>query len=472
MYLLALEKVNVDLEYTTEYHIFTHPQNRLPPIKMALNLLDINDDCLLEIFSNLSILELKNVASACSRFKTIARDVFLRRQKSNHLEMNLCVHSVAQRRHTAAILRHFGDMLTKVKVIFWDGDKAHLYNTLAFNLMAKYCTGPLESLHLVDCKILQSDAITDGRMLFRDVKELYLDDAGAVEGSLLADTNELKSLELNLFSSTNVIKYLSNDYPHLESLTLNNRQSDRSEIDIVPFLKRHPDLIELELSGGGKYDFSAISGYPCLKKLTISDCGNSNLLPIAQLNNLATLKLTIMVGNGSAIGLLKTLKSSQSLEALELSGAGLKRYSYGDRTELMATLLRFTNLKRLSFKSLEMDDDLSTCLHRARSLRVLSIGGPRLFITITSGGLVDLVQNLPNLEQLSLHPLFNGTQHPKFSETTYLRICEIYRKRNKKLSMFDFDTTDVWLKKLNRKEPFAGFDQQEFVQFVTLDCDH
>lgn len=69
---------------------------------------------------------------------------------------------------------------------------------------------------------------------------------------------------------------------------------------------------------------------------------------------------------------------------------------------LPATLNRFPNLKHLSMKCLErVNDLLLSHFLRLDQLRVLSFGG-RL-ISIESDALVDLVQHLPNLEQLSIH---------------------------------------------------------------------
>lgn len=56
---------------------------------MDRSALELNDDCFLEIFENLSVPELADVASTHTRLQTIARDVFSHRHKSNCLDIDL-----------------------------------------------------------------------------------------------------------------------------------------------------------------------------------------------------------------------------------------------------------------------------------------------------------------------------------------------------------------------------------------------
>lgn len=121
--------------------------------KMDRNLVDIVDDCLIQIFHNLTVSDLSSAASACSRFKTIARVVFSRYKKSDIVEIDL--NSVVRRRQAPAILHNFGDLMTNVKVIFWKKNNPNLYNVSVYKLIVKYCTGTLHRLELNHCKILQ-----------------------------------------------------------------------------------------------------------------------------------------------------------------------------------------------------------------------------------------------------------------------------------------------------------------------------
>lgn len=144
---------------------------------MTLKLLDLNDDCLMAIFEYLTLDELADIASICTRFRSVARDVFSRRHKLNCLEIYVKEHpqsmegDLVHRRKTASIIRHFGDLLTKLKVNF-DVDKS--LNAFIYNMMVNYCTGMLERLELRNCMHLEPDKIIDPAALFRNVKELFI----------------------------------------------------------------------------------------------------------------------------------------------------------------------------------------------------------------------------------------------------------------------------------------------------------
>lgn len=138
----------------------------------------------------------------------------------------------------------------------------------------------------------------------------------------------------------------------------------------------------------------------------------------------------------------------------------------------MAVIPRFTNLKHLSiiFNEVDIivDNQLIGNLHCLKRLRDLSIGGTKSF---TSNGLVDLVQNLPELEKLSLL-IDHSNKYMKVMESTYLRICGIYRNRNKKLVIYNSDTRthlfgweDEGVVKWEWDEPFATLGQRENVRY-------
>lgn len=439
-------------------------------VEMVHNLLDVNEDCLIKIFTNLTVPELADVASTCTRFQTIARDVFSFRLKSNTLDIDMecCQPShaedLAHRRQTAAILRNFGDMLTKLKITFVSMGREKFHNTCVFNAMVNYCTGELDRLELRNCKYLDRDEVKviDARELFRNVKDLVLDVSFAVNSSFLSDAKQLTRISLQWISPMNVVKYLSNDYPQLQSLTL--KFFGTSQIDINAFLKRHRNLIEMELHGGQGYDFSSFYEYcSMLSKLTIWNCRDSDILPIANLDKLTAFKLSIGYGGQSPINLLKTSKSSETVEELVLLYS--RRLLNDDAMDLMTAFARFTNLKHLSFIFSEnTTDDLLAVLHHLTKLQVLSIGGPHR--SVTGNGLVDMVGHLPDLRQLTMHPGYSDTRI-QLKKSTYLQISKICRTRNKKLVIYNFDTKNS--EQMKGEEPFAEGNRQEFVQYIALD---
>lgn len=313
--------------------MFSHPQNFLL-IKMVQNVLDLNDDCLFHAFKEFTVFELADIASTCSRFQQIAREIFSKRHTLKCLEITVEAcdltndRYLASRRQTAAILRKFGDLLTKVKVNFASPSKnQNLYNSFIFNMMAMYCTGTLERLEMRRCKAIQSYQFIDATDLFRNGKELNLNYSSAIHGSFLSDAGQLLRLSLNGFSSTDVDMFFANNYPRLQSITLNNCSVSAAKFDIVHFLKRHPNLIVVELRGCGVYDLLNLGECATLSKLSILDCDRCPIWPISELNNLNTLKMASCAEDESLRQILQTSKSFDSLEHLVLADSLVLEWS-------------------------------------------------------------------------------------------------------------------------------------------------
>lgn len=442
---------------------------------MDRNLVDLPDDCLIQIFQNLTVAELSSVASTCNRFKTIARDVFPSVHKSNCLEID--INSVARRRQASSILQNFGDLVTTVKVIFYHKNHPNFYNISVYNLMLKYCTGTLNKLELNNCKILQPGKIADATALFRNTKELVVYNSPAIDSSFLSAAPELTRLSLNGFLPTRAVTFLANQYPQLEALTLNNSEDWKWDImNINDFLKRQPRLIELKLEGGGFYDMSKIHEWRQLRKLSFFIGNKCSVQGIAELDQLTSLELThgFRFFEHSPLPFLNQLRSTQSLENLVLIGSSQTRTDAMDDSrktgeQLMNTLERFPNLKYLSIKVFGyFTDDLIPRFQHLQKLRVLSISWFQP--GISSDGLINLVRQLPDLEQLALHrPTSRDNRRLELMESTYLRICEIYQNRNQKLVIYNFDASEDKFKKVKRKQPFAECNQQRYVQYIALD---
>lgn len=425
----------------------SRPQN---PIEMSLNLLEINDDCLLEIFTYLTVTELTNVASACTRLQTIARDLFSLRHKSNCVEIDM--NSIACRPQTfllrvvkrrnrnfsqyskrlqqlIAIFRHFGDLLTKLKVVFLDSVE-RFYNDVVVNMMVLYCTDQLEQLELINCELSSPGVFHNARTLFGELKELVLHETTSVSYWFLSSAEELIRLTLNGFSPSTVCGFLMNNYPKLQSLTVNNDRDHRmfsTPIHIADFLERHPQLNELDLRGGGRYCFYQINECcPSLRKLSISKCEDHDISPIAELPNLTSLKLsTGRFADGPLIEFLNQTKSSQSLEELVVSGC----ITNGPELVTPFAIGRFTNLRYISVSN---GDEGSNRFLSWSWIRRL-IGRPRTFV-ISDDVLIGLAQHLPRLERVRLH-LNNCQLALQLHESTCTRISEIVRNRNQEMLM-------------------------------------
>lgn len=136
--------------------------------------------------------------------------------------------------------------------------------------------------------------------------------------------------------------------------------------------------------------------------------------------------------------------------------------------EVVSAVGQFINLRRFSMASPAIiNDELLSNIPRLE-LRDLSITGNKLLPT--GNGLLDLVQRLPQLDKLSLYPVgcFDNARI-ELLESTYSQVCQIYRNRNQKLVIYNFDIRCYQENRMKRREPFAGDDRQKFVQFIAVD---
>lgn len=157
--------------------------------------------------------------------------------------------------------------------------------------------------------------------------------------------------------------------------------------------------------------------------------------------------------------------SSQSLEELVLDALPPDDV---DEIRVMNGLVRFTNLKDLSFRfDKGLNDDLPAYSHRLQKLRFLTI---RASLFNTGDGLVNLVHHLPHLERLSLHTALSG-KRVLLQTSTYSRFCGIYRSRNQKFVIYNFDRSKEFNKQGERKQyqPFGVENQHGNVQFISME---
>lgn len=440
------------------------------------SLLDLNDDVLIIICLHLTITELSVIASLCTRLRTIARKAFSLRYKSSCMDIDMGwpvtnTTCIRRRQEIPPILRNFGDLVTKLKVTFlWNDHQRQHINKAVFNLMVMYCTGPLDSLELKFFTTQEpDDDIVDATALFCNVKELILEGSTAVDAAFLADANQLTTLKLNKFHSSAIVKLLSNDLPKLQSLKLvaiQHAASDSNQIKTA--LAKHKNLQEIELSRSGFYDLSFVDELPELRMMTISPIQYVDFEPVIQLDKLTAMKLSI--NSNDKMNFLEGSMSLESLEDLVLDTIPMAGdTSIISGTRFMNALIRFTNLKELSFKfDTDFNDDCLAHLRRLDKLHSLTI---RASLSITGNGLVGLVHRLPQLKRLAFHTALSR-KRVMLQASTYSRICDIYRGRNQNLVITNFDKSKDFKKQGERQQQqqlFGEGIQQEFVQFISME---
>lgn len=175
---------------------------------MAVQLLQLPEECLVQIFENLAVAELGVAASVCTRLQIVARRVFRTEHQPTTvaIDVSLFCHNATESAEsnarfqlTPAIFYHFGDLMAKLKLTFnRSNNKENFPNTYVLNLISVHCTGGLETLQLIDCGYLHPDATA----IFRNVKELILDQSEGIDFSLLSDAQKLMRVDLRIYANS------------------------------------------------------------------------------------------------------------------------------------------------------------------------------------------------------------------------------------------------------------------------------
>lgn len=431
---------------------------------MALNLLKLPEDALVEIYIDYTVSELMDLASTSARLKNIARKVFSLRYQRIRLDSEkgwsvIGVDCNGPREKILHIFQNFGDLLKKLEVVFSGADKS--FNTSVFNSMVKHCSGTLEDLQISGTRNLQPNEVADATALFREVKRFKLIGSDAFDALFLSKAKKLENLVLMDMDPADAIQLLSHDY-QLQSLQLHGIFPPLDPDEMKNTMMRHTSLTKIDFFGPGPEDLSWIGELTQLRELyyTENNDGEVNFQPIARLEHLTTLVTGDIIQQVEE--LFTTFKSCQSLEELAF-GCYMQ-----DGRKFMTALSQFNNLKILRIRSLspeeshleELNGIHFAYLHLLQNLRDLIITGS---LSITTDDLVKLVQHLPHLEVLCLDSR-EKFRRMHLMKSTLLRIGEISRSRNKKLQIWN----DEFFYNHNLKEAtesaFEG-KEQEFTQF-------
>lgn len=149
----------------------------------ATTILDLNDDCLYDVFKYLHLFELANVADVCSCFRRTAESFFAQSTfKTIDLWDNIywCDSINQQILQTYKVLRNFGDLIIKIRKVSAyaknsDDNLRSPYQLKTLEHLSRYCSGTLVELDLVDFVI--TDEITlIMRPLLENLKKLTFHD--------------------------------------------------------------------------------------------------------------------------------------------------------------------------------------------------------------------------------------------------------------------------------------------------------
>lgn len=306
------------------------------------NILQLNEDCLLQIMQYFSLIELCNVAETCQRLQNIAQYEFMRQKKCYaipHIEVNFKDHP--------RILRNFGSLIDNATIIDFPGLPLSRRKRIvqSFYWLEKYCN-TLQELTVVKDKDIVLPPSAKRLMVKLKKIKLYSPISHEIVRNALLKCKNL--VELNILMYDGPFIFTDHHFPHLRELSHRVRVNHDTEFhQMKTFFQKHPNLIALDtqfLTDGVAYtiDLSFIAYLVNLEKLGFILYG-AEIIGINVFANLKKLKeLSIDNSNDMStdIEILESLASIDSLVKLEL---GLSEIDH-----LITGIGRFKNLSELT----------------------------------------------------------------------------------------------------------------------------
>ncbi len=363
----------------------THNNSHLP-IELTnttgTNLQNLNDDCLLEIFSSksLNLMDLCSLAETCKRFRYITQCISPKKlsvarlyTNTYELEARNYMYETSMRKDVVRIFRSLGSFLSAVSINI----VCYRYINEDFfllNLVAHHCVDNLESLTIDNVRIPEIFAVKS-KPIFKRLKLLDMDSVSfPVNTTLFTELNSLTELKIDSVDIYEAI--LENSFPKLKKFIFyshSNPQEKPISSTFESFFSRHKALKII------KFD-SYIYEERC--KIIILQTISDSCKELE--------KLTIEMGELSSSHHLQPLKSLKLLKSLDLRSVtcdNLKFFS--SLTELRELCLSYCcpPIDVNQFASLTQLTKLRMCFARSCDESVV----------------VDIISKLTILEELTIY---------------------------------------------------------------------
>lgn len=210
-----------------------------------LKLKDLNDNCLIKIFSYLSLNDLVRIVDFDERFSAPAKYVFGQRFGKNPFKMDRFWYKKSKwvRARTLSMLNHFGDKITEIDVFYEDLTDP---NEELGNLIIEKCH---KSLVKINFRGTNQSRITKLIEPFENVRAVSFEHGESCD--LISEFNKwfpkAKSLSLLQMKLTNDDKNrLQHNFPALEHFSF--IESDQHHIDVNRFCELNPQIKSLSIS--------------------------------------------------------------------------------------------------------------------------------------------------------------------------------------------------------------------------------
>lgn len=368
------------------------------------HILQVNDDCILEVFQYVSLIELSRLSETCKHFQNIARIVFKRRSKNiyaiPHRDVKFTDHP--------RILRNFGDLIDEVSVInftdlFKDSGLSPEKMGTAFNWLERYCAETVQSVTILDS---DSRALPpSAAKLTSKVKKITIYSPISIRNAqiLLCGCKEL--VELNMAFYDGPFHLDDQNFPNLRKLADRVRIRDNRQFgQLERFFANHSKLTDLkihflvEFSYRDSINFSFVSHLVDLEKLEfmISGARISHIEALAKLTKLKELTFDQSEHMDNDVAILKNVTSSLDLEKLKLGFSEI--HHLVNAIERLKSLTHLTITHDMLPLFHQFDTNIS-CLSQLKNSRLIQL---RISCNelLESKAIVDIVRNLSELKTI------------------------------------------------------------------------
>lgn len=404
-------------------------------------IMDLNDDCLIDIFKRLPVRDLCSVAEVNTRFKQDAKYVFSALYKRFHT-LVLVLQSAKGRyeitlNEMRSILKNFGSLIIDLDVSKMSFKSTH--NNRILDLIIKYCAGALKELTL-EWFSIKGNILQKLRPIFESLEKLSLDNCEINNsiGSLLKNCKELKKLKVcNQDYIDRNCNFIEQQFPQLESICFKSVDMIK-ESNLLALFTKNPNIKKIKIIRceyiTDKLFKLVADNLKDLEKLTVSLTNYSssftqNLEPIKNLENLK--KLQLKCGHRSISTIISNLESNDNLTHLVLGK------TIADE-QLIDSLCAMPNLSVLKLVAVQnfKESYLKEIGKNMCDLTELELTDCR---GVSNDAIIKLVNQTKQLQTLSVHEV-----EVNVDETLYNRLLEIVQARlNKTKLVVSSDTVSI-----------------------------
>lgn len=369
------------------------------------HILQVNDDCIFEVFQYFSLIELSRLSETCKHFQNIARIVFKRRSKNIYAIPNRDVKFADHPR----ILRNFGDLIDEVSVInfldlfFIESGLSPEKMAKAFNWLERYCAETVQSVTILDS---DSTALPpSAARLASKVKKITIYSPISIRNArtLLHGCKEL--VELNMAFYDGPFHLDDQNFPHLRKLAGRVRIRDPRQFgQLERFFANHSKLTDLKIhflvdfSYPESINFSFVSHLVDLEKLEfiISGARISHIEALANLAKLKEFSFDQSEHMDTDVAVLENITSSLHLEKLTLGFSEIHHLVNAIERLESVTHLTITHDMLPLFH--QFDTNIS-CLSQLKNSRLIQL---RISCNelLEPKAIVDIVRNLSELKTI------------------------------------------------------------------------